>query len=291
MGVELSENAELAEFVTGFGGKSESPSGQVVTDVPTIVSKDEAAELQALADQIDGKQAEPATEAAPAAPKSDLTPRPAQPPGALKALLEREKQLREREESLKAWEREVEEVRGLRELAKRDKGALMEKFGLSREDLPEKKADDPVAQLQEKLAQMEKYVTDMQKREQESQREQAFSQAKDSLKAWIDTVPDYEPIRKVGAYDAVFDHIQATYQATGKVLSEEEAAGEVNARLMELARAMAPLLQEVKPQNSHPKTLTGSLAAQAGTPDLSKMDDDEAIAFMAANYRSPTKGR
>lgn len=233
----------------------------------------------------DASQAAPIKEAAPP------TPEPVKPPPApnqLKTLLEKEKALREHESRLKAYEREVAEYREARELAKSNPEALLEKLGVQ---IPgrQPQEQDPTQVMAAKLAQLEQYIAEQREREEKTQRAQAEETAKAEMKRWLGSVDDFHAVKEAGAEDLVFELIKSEYQTTGTVLSEEEAAREVEARLTELVEKLYPKLaakkQAKQPQGTQPNTLTGSLVAAGGTPSLEDMSDDEALEYLVKQAR------
>ena len=258
---------------------------------------DDLAAIVAASDAAETSSEAPAQESAPvntpvntpppaaAAPPVEK-PKPAAPNG-LKALLEKEKSLRDQENRLKAYEREVEEYREAQRLAKSNPGALLEKLGVSRDAIPAPQETDPTKQLAAQVAELQKYIADTKAREEESQRASAEDQAKQAMEGWIESVEgEFDAIKKVGAHGLVFDYIKAEHARTGSVISEEDAAREVDARLWELAETLHPLLEAKRsakpPQGKSPSTITGAHVAAGGNPDLSKMSDEDALRYLVS---------
>lgn len=234
----------------------------------------------------------PPTEAVQAQPPAVEAPKPtpvaAPAPNQLKVLLEKEKSLRDHEARLKAYEREVAEYREARELAKSNPEALLEKLGVQ---IPgrQQQEQDPTQVMAQKVAQLEQYIAEQKAREEQTQRANAEETARAEMKKWLGSVDDFHAVKEAGAEDLVFELIKSEYQTTGTVLSEEEAAREVEARLTELVEKLYPKLsarkQAITPQGTQPTTLTGSLVAAGGSPNLEKMSDDEALEYLVKQVR------
>lgn len=232
-------------------------------------------------------QDDPAAEEgeAEAAAPEPTPPKQVDPPG-LKVLLEREKALREQEAQLSAWKSEVEEARQIRLLAQQDKNALLEKLGISRQDIADKEAQDPVAQMAARLQALEAQLQKEQERKAIEEAQKEYQSRKVAVNDWLQANKDkYSAVVSAGAGDTVYDYIVSQYQQTGQVLSEEQAASEVESRLRGLYEKLKPAFEAKKPPQSSTKTVTGKLAAAGGTPDLDDLSEEEQLRVLVESTR------
>lgn len=207
-----------------------------------------------------------ASEATPSAEKKDdfLSPKFA-------ALARQEKQIRQERERFKAereqWERE--KSAHLNGYIPKDKlksnflGAL-EDAGSSYDEVAQQLLNSPAAQvdptiraLQAKISQLEANQLASNKKQEETQTT-AYKQAVDTIRnkvtGMVQSNPEFEMIKALDQTEAVVALIEETFKSEGYVMSEEEAAKEVEEHLAEEAYKMAGLEKIKKRLNTQPAT-------------------------------------
>lgn len=237
-------------------------------------------------------------EATPAPEKKDdfLSPKFA-------ALARQEKQIRAERQKLKADKEAFEADQRSRlngyipkdELRKNTLAAL-ESAGMSYDELtkqlleaPQGQVDPTVRALQAQVQDLTSKLEQFTKKSEETQTT-AYKQAVDTIRRkvgnLIDSNPEFETIKALEQTDAVVSLIEETFKAEGYVMTEEEAAKEVEeylvteavrmAGLEKVKKKLAPAPAEEAPKESQPaltkqsqpqqqiKTLTNSVNSTAG---------------------------
>jgi len=156
------------------------------------------------------------------------------------ALSRKEKLLRDREDQLK---RQMDEspLKDIDRLKKEDPLALLEKLGLSYEDITrhllnknevEDTPDFKYSKLEKKVQAMESRREDEEKLRLEEQQNKVVTDYKDGLNTFLKSDTEkYEFITATESQDLVFQTISDHYNDTGKILSNEEAAEAVETYL------------------------------------------------------------
>lgn len=187
------------------------------------------------------------------------------------ALSRKEKALRAKEQEIqkkladfesmsKQREEEYKPFASLKDRVKTEPLKVLEEHGLTYEQLtkmilegdggptPEMKVDNTISQLQQKIEQLESRLT-KEKEDQEKSvkdmQEEASKRAEDNFKVEIKNLVNsdekYELIKAHDAIQDVFEVVEQYYYKTGKLLSKEEAADQVEAALEEEVNKMLSL--------------------------------------------------
>lgn len=211
------------------------------------------------------------------------------------ALARQEKQIRQERERFKAekesWEREKSaHLNGYipKDRLKSNTLSALEEAGLSYDDLTQQLLNSPTSQvdptiraLQAKIAKLEADQQSFSKKQEETQTT-AYKQAVDTIRnkvaGLVASNPEFEMIKALDQTEAVVALIEETFKSEGFVMSEEEAAKEVEEHLAEEAYKMAGLdkikkrlapppvtpaeeKQPATPQQPQLKTLTNAVSA------------------------------
>jgi hypothetical protein len=185
------------------------------------------------------------------------------------ALARQEKQIRQERERFKAeresWERE--KSAHLNGYIPKDKlksnflGAL-EEAGTSYDEVAQQLLNSPAAQvdptiraLQAKIQELEANQASFSKKQEETQ-SAAYKQAVDTIRnkvtGLVESNPEFEMIKALEQTEAVVALIEETFKSEGYVMSEEDAAKEVEEHLAEEAYKMAGLEKIKKLLNPQP---------------------------------------
>ncbi len=231
------------------------------------------------------------------------------------ALARREKRAREVEARLKAQQEQYQQWEHARKAAKTNPIAFMEQNGLSYKEITDYLLNDNaptpeqrVKALEEKLEQdrADREAAEQGRREAEINR--TIETAKANIEEYVLSQGEaYELIQANGAYDTVFEVIQAYWNRTGEMLPVDTAAKYVEEHLEEQARkllslkklapkaaeAAVPELQPGLPSgrvnvaSPGPTTLTNSLVAGASPPPAAGeyLSDEESKRRAAALLR------
>src|ERR1700761_7122659 len=208
-------------------------------------------------------------------PKSETTLSPQ-----LTALARKEQALRKQELAMKA-EREViqkqrEEVAKYSEIkAKLDAKdySALEALGVKYDDYTQyllnstgqvDPRDQKIQELEQKLNKFE----DSQKQAVDKQYQATISQYEKDIQKQIDTNPEYESLKVVGANKHVLQHILDTFQEDNEVLSVEEACRDIREAFAEEAelynkafKPKQPAEEKKLPAPKQPTTLSSSMSA------------------------------
>lgn len=189
-------------------------------------------------------------------------------------LLDRERTIREREESVKAAEAAGLSQTDVAKLAKEDPIAFLEKFGISYDELTDSILDshdsDPkVKGLEDRIAKFEN-----------ADKERALKQEQAAMQAQVDKYvadvnahienSDYEIVKAMNGGQLVLDTITAYYRENGKELSVDEACKQVEGYLTEHELPkMQKLLETQKGKEMFGSTGTGTPTIKPRMPTLS----------------------
>lgn len=227
---------------------------------------------------------EPAEAPAEAA---EAIPAPAEAPGLsanLRAIMDRENALRQREQQVKAFERAKTEVEELRALAKQDPIKFLESHGVTMENLEAMKTEDsdPTSSLRREIEQLKSRIELQQKQDDESRRTAELAGMKNQLDEWINKSDRFPFVRAAEASGLVLDKMVQHYETTGEELSEEQAANAIEAEIKKLATKLVPLLGDQVTTTPDVKqttttTLTNQQAAAATRRDISSLKGPEAL--------------
>ncbi len=186
------------------------------------------------------------TPATPGTPGAAPAQPQAQPPNQLRQAMEQEKAARARNEASKALEAKAKEREELDKLPKNKDGLrqLAKRLGYDPALLGEDPAEDPVAPVVGKVAALEAKIAEFE-REKEEKRFEALKQEElTRIKTSLSEKPDFSFVNAAGdnGYDTVQTYMLAHYEQTGEYMSEVEAAKVVEAKLIELAEKLEPVL-------------------------------------------------
>lgn len=156
---------------------------------------------------------------------------------------------------------------------------------------PQSEVDPTIRALQAKIEQLESEQANFKKTNEESKSE-AYKQALDSIrhkvKGVVEANPEFELIKALDQSEAVVSLIEETFKSEGYVMTEEEAAKEVEEYLAEEALKMASLDKikkklapqepaEKQPEPDKPQLTTLTHAVNA-TPTGRRLNEKERIA-------------
>jgi hypothetical protein len=199
--------------------------------------------------KVEGVPAE--APAAPEAEKQDaLSPRFAALARKQKELRDLQKSIAAEKEAIKAKEQQYEQNYIPKDKIKSDPLSVFKEAGLSIDDLLTLAANQPqssmmdstVQQLQAQIKALEETTAKTQSSIQEQQQqayEAAIEQIRNDVHSLVDSDPQFETIKESGSQDAVVELIKETFNASGEILSKEEAARQVEEYLLEEALKVA----------------------------------------------------
>lgn len=239
-----------------------------------IASITNAPEASAPIEGVEGEA--PSTETVEAKPEAKEAPKEADPKIASRfaALSKKEKSIREAEHALKVHQHKIQIFDESQALAKSDPLALLEKIGVTFDDLANHVLDKEFGPKHEteaqKLAKIEERLSsyEQQREKERVSAEQAtinrqITNFKGQIDSHLKANPDnYELISLNGAEHEVYNVIEANFLETKQMLTIEEAAKMVEEYFYQQAKRLtqAKKLSIVTPQDP-PKV-------QAKTPDV-----------------------
>jgi len=187
-----------------------------------------------MSEEQDKTTSEPASDAPQADPRADRdyinTPKAAE---ALRALMAQEKSSREARQIAEEQHAAVEQSQALQQLAKADPVAFLERSGIKREDVSKRLAtqDDPVAGLRDEMAQMRQELSQQREAADQARMEAAMAEAREQVRSYVSTSEETPLTNVTGSSDQVWQLMTQHHQQTGEIMSEHEAAKQVEAHL------------------------------------------------------------
>jgi hypothetical protein len=162
-------------------------------------------------------------------------------------LTARERMLMQKEMELKEKLGQVGSVDELRGLAEKDPLKLLEKFGLNYDKLtdiyagmtPEDETKKTVGTLKSEIEELKNKLTEQESQGQMKEIMRVKAAKLDALKGLASREgSDYNLISHFGNYDDVLAYMSEHYNATGEILSDEEALEHVELRLAESLKSL-----------------------------------------------------
>lgn len=153
------------------------------------------------------------------------------------ALRTKEKEFQAKELEFKAKEAQLSEAQSFKDRLKSNPLDVLNEIGITYDDLVQAAVNQPnpeISAVQKKIKELEdkqaKQVEEMTTREK-AQRESAINQLKFDAGALIESDPAFETIKATDSVDEVVDKIVKTFDETGKLMTVEEAAKQVEEEL------------------------------------------------------------
>lgn len=237
-----------------------------------------------------------------AKPKEDLlSPKFADLARKEKALRERFKardaDLKAKEEAIKARESEFQKMESWKSRLSQDPISVLNELGISYDQIVNSQLNQPSPQeleikalkeeiqaLKDGTEQTRKYFEE----QQTNQYQQAVNQIKNDVKMLVDGNDEFSTIADTNSHDAVVALIEETFQKEGRLMSNEEAAREVENYLVEEAYKMSQLkkvqnrlaqklaqkepTKQKQPEQQSLKTLTNAVAQSSSRPRMSEAE-------------------
>lgn len=207
-----------------------------------------------------------------------------------KQIREYERQVKAREEALKAKEAQYNTDYIPKSRLKEDPLSVFNDAGLTYNEIsekylasgsPEEHAMQRLIQEQAKIKADTESLRKQYEEQQSASYQQALKQINNEAKMLVDSDPEFEIIKETGNTEQVASFIEEVFKAEGIVLSVEEAAREVATHLIEESRKFAslnsvkrlltpeptaPVQKQEVPNEKQPqqlKTLTNAVTASA----------------------------
>lgn len=239
-------------------------------------------------------------------PEKRTTPRERSPQelAALRTLMSREKALKKKEQDLKAAQKDLEEYRSLRDTASKDPIKAMQALGISYEEAAKRAAAgdkvDPMEPLKKDIEELKTLVQDSQRREEELRTKALWDEAANQVEEYVSSSDKY-PYTKAAPNGGrlVFEAIRAHYRQTGELLSEDEAASDVEKQIESVVESALKneeirkrhLQNQASPSNSPAPGLSSRLSSEVtsrrGQDDI--LSDEESLMEVAKLIRTQDK--
>lgn len=205
----------------------------------------------------------PAVESPPSSPENTRTPDVAletSVQNALRTLHEAERTSKSRLQETAEAQKLAAEYKALQESAKENPATLLEKFGLSLEDLDALRTEtvDPFQQTTQSVQEIREELAAMKAAKKAEADQLAYEQVRQAVHQSVST-EDYPMINTFGvqAKDIVYQRVVSAYE-NGTPISESQAASEVEKELEGLRNLL--LGEKVNEPKSSPDTLTNPMA-------------------------------
>ena len=209
-----------------------------------------------------------------AAPDPVAAPRAAE---ALKALISQEKASRDAHQAAQEQQSAIAQSRVMQELAKSDPVSFLERSGIKREDISQRldEGADPVSGIREDISTLRTELQQQREAAEQARMDAALSEARSHVHTYVQGAEETPLVRATGSADQVWQVMTNHHQATGQVISEAEAARQVEAHLSsqidkllegESTRAILEeklrekgVVQVTAPEPKHRSTLTNQM--------------------------------
>lgn len=248
--------------------------------------------------------AKPVEQAAPVAevPKQEaLSPKFAALARQQKEVRRQQEAFKVQQEAFKAQQTQYEQSYITKDKLKQDPMGTLRELGFTDDQIAASMLSQPspqdrqIKELMSKIEALEagnkKVESTIQEKEKQAYN-QAVGQIRNNVKLLVDGNPEYETIKETGAHEAVVKLIEQTFAENGTIMTNEEAAKEVEEYLLEEALKMANLKKvqaKLAPAVAAPvapkinaqqpiKTLTNAATAVSSKPLSSKERRERAIA-------------
>jgi hypothetical protein len=157
---------------------------------------------------------------------------------------------------------------------------------------------DPTQELKQEIQELKSRLTEQQKKDHEKQREEYLNDARNSVYDYLNSSDSYELIKATGSQEAVFQKILQHYEQTGDILSEDQAAQEVEENLSGVVDSMlktSKVQQKLggkqqtegsQEQPAQPNTLDNSVSKErTDVPSDELLPEEESIARLAQQLK------
>lgn len=166
-----------------------------------------------------------------------------------KAIRAKQREVEERERSFKAQEETHKSALGLKDRLVSDPINTLSELGISYDQLTQliinsKPEDQALRELKREIQSIKEVQTKAQSEYEAKQTQgyqQAVNQIRTDVKLLVDSDPQFETIKEMGAQESVVSLIEETFKETGRVLSNEEAMTQVENFLIAEGIRMANL--------------------------------------------------
>jgi hypothetical protein len=202
--------------------------------------------------------------------------------------MDREKQVREAETRLRASEKKVKWAESLEAARSKNPMEVLDHLGMSSDDLMKRVSEgqttNPVYRLEKQVSELAQRLEEAQRREEEARTRSMYEEAGKNVTRYVTEAKTSEGnskfplVQAAGVENLVFEKIRERYQADGTVISEDEAASEVEKQVAELFEKLAKARGHVTPPpqaTKTPVTLSNLLQSQpAPTPSFGDYSKD-----------------
>ena len=248
-------------------GPQSAPSAEPAASEEQALSQDQAAEAQQVEStevaQAEGGSEETSTAAEQGAQATEedrekWDSRFAALSRKEKAIIERERSLKEMQEKVTAWE-------AAQKSAKEDPTKLLEQAGMTfddlvnhmigvKEDPKELTVDDKYKALEEKIAAMEKAAVEKEQVSKQEEAEIAVQEFKQDISSFVESNADkFEIVNALGEHELIFQVIEQHYNETEEMMPLENAAELVEKNLEESIRKVMNLKKFSSEASSQPE--------------------------------------
>jgi hypothetical protein len=144
-----------------------------------------------------------------------------------------EKSARSAREQAEEQNAAVQQSQALQQLAKADPVAFLERSGIKREDVSKRLAtqEDPVAGIRDEMAHLRQELSQQREAADQARMDAALGEAREQVRTYVGSAEDTPLTRITGSADQVWQLMTQHHQSTGEVMSEQEAARQVEAHL------------------------------------------------------------
>lgn len=227
---------------------------------------------------------------APAAQSNETQTQPAPTPqtspdvAAFKALMDKERTLRQREQALTQKERELSQYANLPQLAKERPLDALRTLGVEYDDLVKRvskgERPDQLDPIKREMEELKQQLQSFKQREEEAERMTATQRAQAAVREFVSSSAEFPLTKELEAADMVFDLFQAKHNA-GESVSESDAAREVEAYLSGLVEKALKneairakyLGQQTKPETPHISNEDASAVVSRDTKTVETVED------------------
>jgi len=156
---------------------------------------------------------------------------------ALRSLIEQERKNREAQRVLEEQQYKVQHAEQLANQAKADPVSFLERSGMDREAIAQRlqgSGPDPIEGLKNELTSLRSELQQQKQLAEQAKMQAAVNEARDNVKRFIGNSESHPLVKAADAGDMVWSVMTSRHQQTGQLMSEQDAASEVEAYLEKL---------------------------------------------------------
>lgn len=188
---------------------------------------------------------------------------------ALRSLIDQERKNRESQRALEEQQYKVQHAENLANQAKADPVSFLERSGMDRDAIAQRlqgSGPDPIEGLKSELTSLRSELQQQKQMAEQVKMQAAVDEARSNVKRYVGSSEEHPLVQAADAGDMVWQVMTARHQQTGQLMSEKDAASEVEAYLEKL---VTKALDNEKTRGKFQQGASAPTTPNPGPPTLS----------------------